>query len=69
MSHDQIMKVDRSAISIVRLDEQKEGERVFWLEKTPLERLAGLEQTRQIFYGYDPSAERLQRVLEITERP
>jgi hypothetical protein len=44
-------------------------EKEYWLSKTPEERLEAVELMRQIIYGYDPSATRLQRVLEIVERP
>jgi hypothetical protein len=40
----------------------------FWLRKTPQERCAGIEALRQMFYGYDPTTARVQRVLEIVER-
>ena len=43
-------------------------EKEYWLSKTPEERLEAVELMRQIIYGYDPSATRLQRVLEITQR-
>ena len=61
------LRVDRSAFSVVRLDEQDRDDREYWLGKTPQERLQGVETIRQILYGYDPS-KRLQRVLEVAER-
>ena len=61
------LRVDRSAFSVVPLDEQDCDDREYWLSKTPEERLQGVETIRQILYGYDPS-ERLQRVLEVAEQ-
>jgi hypothetical protein len=46
----------------------KSDDKSYWLSKTPAERLQAVELMRQIIYGYDPSATRLQRVLEITQR-
>jgi hypothetical protein len=43
-------------------------EKSYWLSKTPYDRLEAIELMRQIIYGYDPSATRLQRVLEVTQR-
>lgn len=61
-------KVNRKAFSVVSLEEQEKEERTYWWDKTPHERLEALETTRQIIYGYDPAATRLQRVLEVVER-
>jgi hypothetical protein len=61
-------RLDKTAFSIVSLDEADEDEMEYWLSKTPYERLEALETLRQIFYGYNPFTERLQRVFEITER-
>lgn len=67
---DDDFRIDRTAFSIVSSHEEAEAEdRAFWLSKTPHERLAGIELTRQVLYGYDPATARLQRVLEITRRP
>lgn len=61
-------KINRKAFSVVSLEEQEKEERTYWWDKTPQERLEALETTRQIIYGYDPAATRLQRVLEVVER-
>lgn len=60
-------KMDKSAFSVVSLYEPSD-EKEYWLSKTPQERLEAMELMRQIVYGYDPTTERLQRVLEITRR-
>ena len=64
----QFPRMDKTAFSVVSLEEADKDEVEFWLSKTPYERLDALETLRQIFYGYDPATTRLQRVLEITER-
>ena len=60
-------KTDRKALSVASLFEPSD-EKTYWLSKTPYERLQALELMRQIVYGYDPSATRLQRVLETAQR-
>lgn len=61
-------EVDRSAFSVVSLEQQDNEERLYWRAKTPYERLLAVETTRQVLYGYDPASVRLQRVLEIAKR-
>ena len=61
-------RVDRSALSIVSIEEQDRLDREYWRGKTPRERWEALETIRQIRYSYDPATARLQRVLEITRR-
>ena len=68
MDENQFPKLDRTAFSVIPLEEADSDEMEYWLSKTPYERLDALEILRQIFYGYDPTTTRLQRVLEITER-
>jgi hypothetical protein len=68
MDENQFPKMDKTAISVVSLEEANTDEVEYWLSKTPYERLNALETLRQIFYGSDPTTTRLQRVLEITER-
>jgi len=52
--------------SLRRTGFDQSDDKSYWLSKTPYERLQAVELMRQIIYGYDPSATRLQRVLEIT---
>jgi hypothetical protein len=61
-------RIDKTALSAGSLLEPSD-EKSYWLAKSPEERLAAVELMRQIVYGYDPSATRLQRVLEIAQRP
>ena len=61
-------KVDKKAFSVLSsFEEADAADQAYWHSKTPQERMAALELMRQINYGYDPTTERLQRVLEITE--
>ncbi len=62
------LKIDKKALSVASLLEPSD-EKAYWLSRTPYERLQAAELMRQIVYGYDPSTTRLQRVLEIAERP
>jgi hypothetical protein len=62
------VKIDRKALSIASVLEPSD-EKAYWLSKTPTERLQAAELMRQIVYGYDPSTTRLQRVLEVAQRP
>lgn len=57
-------KLDKTAFSVASLFELSD-EKQFWLSKTPYERLRAVEAMRKIIYGYDPSANRLQRVLKL----
>jgi hypothetical protein len=60
------LKIDKSFFSVSSLEDCN-NEKAYWLAKSPTERLAALELTRQIIYGYDPSTARLQRFFEVTE--
>ena len=61
-------RLDKTVFSVISLEEADNDEVEFWLSKTPDERLDALETLRQIFYGYDPTTIRLQRLFEIAER-
>ena len=60
-------KMRRDAFKVASLFDQSD-DKEYWLSKTPQERLEAVELMRQIIYGYDPSATRLQRVFEIAQR-
>ncbi len=62
------VKIDRKAFSVASVLEPSD-EKAYWLSKTPDERLQAAELMRQIVYGYDPSTTRLQRILEVAQRP
>ena len=61
-------QIGQTAIEIASLTDEPENKE-YLLSKTPAERLAALEIMRELVYGYDPTATRLQRVLEITQLP
>jgi len=62
-----ISKINKKAFSTSSLSDESD-EKLYWLSKTPRERLIATELMRQINYGYDPTTARLQRVLEIVEQ-
>ncbi len=61
------VKIDRKVFSVGSVLVPSD-EKVYWLSRTPQERLQAAELMRQIVYGYDPSTTRIQRVLEIAQR-
>jgi len=59
------MRVDRTKLSVSNSFDNTE-EKVYWLARTPQERLVHIERLRRINYG-DRAAEGLQRVLEVVK--
>jgi hypothetical protein len=59
---------DFSAFSVASFAEAEAEDRAYWHAKSPQQRLAALEQMRQINYDYDPVSDRIQRVFEVVER-
>jgi hypothetical protein len=68
MNENNFPRLDKTVFSVVTLEEADDDEMKFWLSKTPYERLEALETLRQIFYGYNTTTTRLQRLFEIAER-
>jgi hypothetical protein len=64
---DEPAQIDRTAFSVTTLSEQSDN-RDYWQSRTPEERLAAVEQLRQLTYDYDPAADRFQRVIEVIRR-
>lgn len=60
-------KVRRDVFKVTSLS-CRSDDKEYWLSKTPEERLEAVELMRQIIYG-DEAAKRLQRVLEVAQRP
>jgi hypothetical protein len=61
-------RVDRRFFSVVSsFEEAEKADLAYWRSRTPDERLEALELSRQIAYGYDPTARRLSRFFEIVE--
>lgn len=58
--------MNKQALSVTSLHD-KCDDGLYWLSKTPVERLRAIEQMRQVIYGYQPATQRLQRILEVTE--
>lgn len=46
---------------------QEDRDYSFWKNKTYLQRLSALEKLRRTMFGYDPSTQRLQRTITVTE--
>ena len=62
-------RVDRRAFSVMTFAEAEQADLLYWRSRTPNERLEALELSRQIAYGYDPTARGLSRFFEIVEFP
>jgi hypothetical protein len=60
-------RVDRSRISVGRMH-GPDPDADFWLNKSPAERLAGLEACREAFDGRDAARGRVVHVLEVVRR-
>jgi hypothetical protein len=56
-------QLDRSRLSLGPLED--DADRTYWLSRTPLERLEGIELLRRLNYGETATGARLQRFLEI----
>jgi hypothetical protein len=63
---DDASSLDRSAFSVTTLSDPF-NDRAYWQSQSPAQRLAAVEQLRQLNDEDDP-AERLQRVLETVRR-
>jgi len=56
--------MDKTKLTAASLNDPPD-ENEYWHQQTPEARLEALELMRQIIYGYDPSTERLQRLLTV----
>ena len=61
-------RLDKSVLEVTDIEDDS-ADREYWLSRTPQERLLGLEMLRRFNYGEKATSARLQRLLEITERP
>ncbi len=61
--------VDRRIFSVTSFAEAEQADLEYWRSRTPDERLEALELSRQIAYGYDPTARGLSRFFEVAEFP
>ena len=57
--------MDKTALTITSIHDADDHN--YWLKKPYLERIEALEELRRIIFGYDPSTERLQRTITITQ--
>jgi hypothetical protein len=62
-------RLDRRAFSVTSLAEAEQADLAYWRSRTPDERLEALELSRQIAYGYDPTARGLSRLFEVAQFP
>ncbi|MEX0655693.1 MAG: hypothetical protein WD534_15720 [Phycisphaeraceae bacterium] len=61
-------RMDRSAFTVTTFQDAERQQRAMWHAMSPQQRLEMLEYLRQVNYGYDACARRLQRVLEASQR-
>ncbi len=60
-------RINKASLTVVSgFDEATD--RTYWHSKSPIQRLEALELMSHIIYGYDPSSDRLQRILTVAER-
>ena len=59
--------MDKTVLTVASLHDPSD-ENEYWHRQTPEARLAALELMRQVMYGYNPSTDRLQRILTVTQR-
>ena len=62
------IRLDKTAFSVVSLEEADAIDKAYWATQSPESRLEALELMRQVMYGYDPISDRLERVLEVVRR-
>ena len=60
------MRMNKRSVEVQSLTDES-SDVAYWRSRTPAERLEAVEHLRQLNYGYDPAAARLQRILEIAQ--
>jgi len=60
------LHIDKTRVTVTNLHDRDQPND--WADKSPVERLAGLEILRQMWHDYDPATARISRVYSITER-
>ena len=64
-----MIRIDRTKLMIeVLFRDADDSDRVYWVNRTPIERLQAMQFFRQVAYGETSATIRLQRVLEVAER-
>lgn len=62
------LRIDRTTIRVTTLAQSELDDRAYWHAQSIAARLAQVERLRQLNYGYDPAAARLQRVIGVIQR-
>jgi hypothetical protein len=57
--------MDKKTLEVTSV--HKSDDRNYWMKKPYFKRIEALERLRRIIFGYDASAERLQRTFTITQ--
>jgi len=60
-------RIDRSTLTVTSIDGAEADDIDYWMNKTPTERVEGIEYLRRWLYGDSQVDQRLQRVLEFAE--
>ena len=61
-------RINKNIFSVHNLNDD-ENDLLYWLGRTPQDRISAIEMMRRINYGNDISTRRLQRLLEVAEFP
>ncbi|MFA9213847.1 MAG: toxin secretion, membrane fusion protein [Candidatus Methylacidiphilales bacterium] len=62
-------EINKSSIKIIKRGSEEDDDTLFWLSKTPLERLIALEEIRKSYNDWKYGTEqRFQRVYRIIKR-
>jgi hypothetical protein len=69
MSEEPEVRVERVLEVVHSFAEAEERDRQYWWSRTPEERLSHMEVLRRLNYGEAASTGRLQRFLEVAQRP
>jgi hypothetical protein len=62
------LRLDRTAFSVVSMKDAAQEDKEYWRTQPTRARLQAVELMRQVFYGYNPISDRIERVLEVTKR-
>ena len=66
METDTALRVDKTVFSVTSLSDETD-EKAYWRDRSAHERLQAIELIRQVIYGYQLAAGRLQRIFEVAE--
>jgi hypothetical protein len=60
-------RIDRSKLTVTSFNDAEADDIDYWMNKTPTERVEGIEYLRRWLYGDSEVDQRLQRVLEFSQ--